>query len=73
MSCGEDQAAFDERAVEQIVVVEVEHVEEERRERQVVRRGVVPAEPAHRVLESTGERVVGQTDRFAVEHERTRR
>ena len=61
---------FGEGPVEQVFAVEMQHVEEERGERHRVTRRVVGAESTHRVLEAAGERVFGQTDCLAVEHER---
>ena len=61
------------RAIDEVVAVHVQAVEEERGERQRIRRDRLRAEAAHRHLERLRAAVVAKRDRLAVEHDLPRR
>ena len=67
----EHRGALGERGVEQVVAVDVQHVEEQRRERDRAR--LAGAEARRRDLERLGAAVLAQRDRLAVEHDRADR
>jgi hypothetical protein len=70
-----DLEPFAERPVDDVLTVDVQHVEEGRLERAAGAGAAVRTAPerAHGVLERVGTRVVVDADRLAVEHDRTHR